>query len=61
MSKLKIDIRKLKNFAISQLPKDWALRDILLGENDTVDVSTFLARLPVWLQLSTSSEAITSD
>jgi len=53
LSKTKLNIRKLKNFAFSQLPKDCALREILLGENDVVDVSTFLARLPVWLQLST--------
>lgn len=53
MPKTKIDIRKLKQFAFIQLPKDWALREILLTENEEIDVSTFLARLPVWLQLST--------
>jgi len=53
VSKTKVNIRELTNFAFSQLPKDWALREILLGENDVVDVSAFLARLPVWLQLST--------
>jgi len=51
MSKTKINIRKLKNFAFDDLPKDWPLREILLSEDDELDVSTFLARLPLWLNL----------
>jgi hypothetical protein len=46
-----INIRPLKTFAL-QLPKDQALRDILLAENEELDLFTFLARLPIWLQLS---------
>jgi len=53
MSKVKVNITRLKNFALSQLPNDWVLREILLTESQEIDVSTFLARLPVWLQLST--------
>ena len=51
MSKTKISIRKLKDFAFTQLPKDWALREILLSEQDALDIYVFLARLPVWLKL----------
>jgi len=53
MSETKINIRRLKNFAITQLRNDWPLREILIAENEEIEVSTFLARLPVWLQLST--------
>ncbi len=56
MSKTKISIRKLKDFAFTQLPKDWPLREILLSENDELEVSVFLARLPVWLRVSRLSE-----
>jgi hypothetical protein len=48
-----ISIRKLKDYAFTQLPKDLVLREILLTESDEMDVATFLARLPVYLRLST--------
>lgn len=47
-----VDINRLKKFAFNKLPKDWPIREILLSENDELDVSVFLARLPVWLKLS---------
>jgi len=52
MPKTKVDIRKLQKFAFSELPRNSVLRDILLAETRELDVSTFLERLPVWLQLS---------
>jgi hypothetical protein len=52
MPKTKINITKLKNFAYTQLPQDSILREILLLESTEIDTSTFLARLPIWLQLS---------
>lgn len=48
----KVDIHKLKNFALNKIPKDWPLREILISENDELDVSVFLARVPLWLKLS---------
>jgi hypothetical protein len=51
LSETKISVRRLRDFA-TQLPIDLPLRDILLAEEDEIPVSTFLARLPVWLQLS---------
>jgi len=41
----------LKEFAFNHLPKDSTLRDIILSEEDEISVSTFLARLPIWLKL----------
>ena len=52
MSKSKIDIRRLKDFAFTKLPRDSALRDILLAETEEIDVFTFLALVPIWLKLS---------
>lgn len=56
MSKTKINIRRLKDFAFTQLPKDWPLREILLSEEDELAIQIFLARLPVWLRLSRVSD-----
>jgi hypothetical protein len=50
----KVDISQLKEFAYQNIPSDWPLRDILLAQNDEVDVTTFLACLPIYLQLSRS-------
>lgn len=46
----KIDLTKLKVCAM-ELPQGSALREILLSESDTIDIATFLSRLPIWLQL----------
>lgn len=48
----KVNICALKKFAWEQLPNNWPLREILLTESDEIDISTFLARLPVYLRLS---------
>jgi hypothetical protein len=52
MAKKTVNISRLKTFTLQKLPQDWPLREILLAEKDELDVCTFLARLPVWLQLS---------
>lgn len=52
MSKAKINIRRLKDFAFTKLPKDWILREIILSEEENeLDIDVFLIRLPVWLKL----------
>jgi hypothetical protein len=51
-TKAKLNIRRLKDFAITKIPKNWVLREILIAETTELEVSTFLARLPIWLQLS---------
>jgi len=45
-----INMRPLKQFAYENLPKS-PLRKVLLIEADVLDVHTFLARLPLWLNL----------
>lgn len=52
MTKTKVNIQKLKNFAFKRLPKPFALRDILLSEENELEVSVLLARLPLYLKLS---------
>ena len=47
----KIRVQLLKEFALTELPTGWALRDILLAQSNEIDIHTFLARLPIWLQL----------
>jgi hypothetical protein len=56
MSKIKVNMCRLKNFASEKLPKNWLLYDIILSEKDEMDVNIFLARLPVWLRLSKFSD-----
>lgn len=50
-----INIRRLKEFAFTELPKNWALREALLIESEEIDIPTFLALLRVWLRLSALS------
>lgn len=52
MPRNKIDIGSLKDFVVRRLPRNWILREILLAENEEVDIATFLARMPIWLQLT---------
>jgi len=47
----KIKTKRLKEFARQKFPRDSVLREILLSEEDEMEVSTFIARLPVWLKL----------
>lgn len=47
-----VKISKLKAFAADELPVGSPLREIILGEETELNVDIFLARLPVWLQLS---------
>jgi len=46
----KLDLTKLKAVAM-ELPQDSVLREIIISENDTTDIPTFLSRLPIWLRL----------
>lgn len=53
MSKTKVNIEKLKEFALYELPKHWPLRNIILSEKeDELNIDVFLARLPILLRLS---------
>lgn len=57
MTKKDVDIRQLKAFAVRELPSDWVLREILLAENDAIELADFLARLPIYLRLSSLGDA----
>lgn len=57
MPKTEVDISKLKDFVFKRVPKDWPLREILISEKDRLNVQIFLSRLPVWLKLSSMSNA----
>jgi len=48
----KVNIGQLKKFGLEEIPPDWPLREILLAESEELDVSVFLARLPLYLKLS---------
>jgi hypothetical protein len=50
----KVNMGQLKKFACQEIPSDWPLRDVLLSQDDEVDVNTFLACLPIYLQLNRS-------
>jgi hypothetical protein len=47
----RINVRKLKAFALESMPNDHPLRSILSAEEDEIDAAIFLARLKIWLQL----------
>lgn len=51
----RINIKRLKRFALEKLPRDSALRDILLFEEDELDLVTFIERIPIWLRLGRSN------
>lgn len=51
VSRTKVDMTKLKAFAAKELLQTSLLRQILLLESDTLEISAFLSRLPIWLQL----------
>jgi hypothetical protein len=47
----KVDIRPIKLF-VAQLPHDCTLRTVILLNEDMMEVSHFLAQLPLWLKLA---------
>ncbi|MEM3465388.1 MAG: hypothetical protein QXO75_07840 [Nitrososphaerota archaeon] len=49
----KLDMRRLKDFAIRNLPEDSKLRILILSEKDELDAKEFVAKVSVWLKLLT--------
>jgi hypothetical protein len=47
----KVDIRPIKLF-VARLPHDCTLRTVILLNEDMMEVSHFLAQLPLWLKLA---------
>ena len=46
-----IDIKPLKSFAFEKFPKDCALRDVLLAEQDFLNAEEFAVKMEIWLKL----------
>ncbi len=46
-----IDIRRLKRFAVENLPSYSQLRIVLLSERDQLKVNDFLAKMDIWITL----------
>lgn len=47
-----IDITRLKEFALSEIPHDWVLRDLLLSEKTLLSKWEFIAKVDLWLKLA---------
>ena len=47
-----VNISKLKAFVEDSLPVSSTLRTIITNEDNELSIEIFLARLPIWLQLS---------
>ena len=52
MSNTKVDIRRIKNFAAQHIPRNHALFQVLLMEQDMLDPVDFVVKIDVWLKLS---------
>jgi hypothetical protein len=52
MAKIKVNVRRLKDFAFTELPNGWVLREILLSEHDELELFEFLAKVEIWLKLA---------
>jgi hypothetical protein len=48
---MKVDIRPLKEYAISDLSRRPTLRDTILIEDDELGEAEFVAKLDTWLKL----------
>ncbi|MCJ7609835.1 hypothetical protein MUP00_09250 [Candidatus Bathyarchaeota archaeon] len=51
MTERRLDIRRLKELA-TRLPRDYALRELLLAEDDELEMRDFLSKMSVWLRLA---------
>lgn len=49
----RLDMRRLKDFALKTLPEDSKLRILLLSEKDELSVEEFVAKVGIWLKLLT--------
>jgi len=47
-----IDISRLKEFALSEIPHDWVLHDLLLSEKTLLSKWEFIAKVDLWLKLA---------
>ena len=45
-------MRGFKDLAVSRIPQDHPLREVILAEKDEIEVEEFLLKLEVWLNLA---------
>jgi hypothetical protein len=50
-----ISTRRIKSFALSHLPQDHPLRQVILAERETLRAEEFVAKMEVWLILIDSN------
>jgi len=50
-AKARINISKLKQFALNEISKDSPLYNVILCEPDEVDTVEFVSKLKIWLTL----------
>lgn len=46
-----VDIKRLKRFALRELPVNSPLRQLILSENEKMEASEFIHKMDVWLRL----------
>ena len=47
----KVNLKKLKEYALTNLPKNSHLRDLVLSEKDEIDAEEFVVKISMWLKL----------
>lgn len=47
----KLNLLRLKQFALESLPAESPLRSVLLSEDDQLSVQDFIAKMDLWLKL----------
>jgi hypothetical protein len=57
MSPGRVNISRLKDFAFSELPRSWILREIILSERDGLDVFEFIVKVEIWLKLAKGKDS----
>ena len=47
----RVNLRELKEFVLTNLPKKSLLRDLILSEKEDVTANEFVVKLDMWLKL----------
>ncbi len=47
----RINLKELKEFALTYLPKKSLLRDMILSEKEHITVNEFIVKIDMWLKL----------
>ena len=47
----KVNLKKLKEYALTNLPKKSLLRELILSEKEDLDAKEFVIKIDMWLKL----------